>query len=420
MRHRLHPGVGAALILGLGLGAPGCAEAPAGAPAPAPVAVAVSYPVEREVADYADFPARVAAVQSVQVRAHVWGYLDKINFKEGALVKKGDVLFEIDPRMYRADLERATGTVAQYEAHVHRLERDHERVKNLIARGAVSREEYDRIEGDYREAVASLHVAEANRDLAALNLEYTKVTAPVGGRISRYLVTMGNLIQSGDQGGGTVLTTIVSVDPMYAYFDVDELTVLRARQLTREGKAASARETVVPVSLALANEEGFPHRGTINFVDNQINAKTGTQSFRGVFPNKDEALTAGFFARVRLPIALPHRALLVTDRALDNDQGQKILYVLNDKDEVVSRPVRVGALHDGLRAIEDGLKPGERVIVNGLLQVRPGMTVQPKLVDMPNPGIRGRTARLGDQGNAGARGEGHALTAGSPRKDHEG
>src|ERR1700722_2357189 len=162
MRHRLHPGVGAALILGLGLGAPGCTGAPAGAPAPAPVAVAVSYPVEREIADYADFPARVAAVQSVQVRAHVWGYLDKIHFTEGALVNKGDVLFEIDPRMYRADLERARGSVAQYEAHVRRLERDYERVKNLMARAAVSREEFDRIEGDYREGVAGLHVAGGN------------------------------------------------------------------------------------------------------------------------------------------------------------------------------------------------------------------------------------------------------------------
>jgi RND family efflux transporter MFP subunit len=418
MRHRLYAGVGAALILGLGV--TGCAEAPANPQAPAPVAVAVSYPVEGEVTDYADFPARVAAVQSVQVRAHVWGYLDKINFKEGALVNKGDVLFEIDPRMYRADLERARGSVSQYEAHVRRLERDYDRIKNLMARAAVSREEFDRIEGDYREAVASLHVAEGNRDLAELNLAYTKVTAPIGGRISRYLITMGNLVQSGDQGGGTLLTTIVSVDPMYAYFDVDELTVLRARQLTREGKAASARETEVPVSLALANEEGFPHRGTINFVDNQINAKTGTQSFRGVFPNKDEGLTAGFFARVRMPIASPHRALLVTDRALDNDQGQKILYVLNDKDEVISREVRVGALHDGMRAIEDGLRPGERVIVNGLLQVRPGMTVQPKLVDMPSPAIGRRTARLGNPRDAGAHSEGHALKVGNTRKDHEG
>jgi RND family efflux transporter MFP subunit len=176
----------------------------------------------------------------------------------------------------------------------------------------------------------------------------------------------------------------VSVDPMYAYFDVDERTVQRISQLVRESRATSAPEMKWPVSLGLATEEGFPHQGTINFVDNQVNAKTGTLRVRGVFPNKDEALSPGFFARVRVPIGPPHRALLVSDRALDNDQGQKILYVVNDKNEVVSRPIRVGALHDGLRAIEDGLKPGESVIVNGLQLVRPGITVEPKLVDMPN------------------------------------
>jgi RND family efflux transporter MFP subunit len=268
---------------------------------------------------------------------------------------------------------------------VHRLERDYHRAKNLLARGAVGQEEYDRYEADYHEAGANLHVARANRDLAALNLDYTRVTAPVGGRVSRYVVTVGNLIQSGDQNSGTLLTTIVSVDPMYAYFDVDERTVLRVRQLIREGKARSARETEWPVSLGLATEEGFPHRGTINFVDNQVNPKTGTLRVRGVFPNKDEALSPGFFARVRVPIGQAHRALLVTDRAIDNDQGQKVLYVVNEKNEVVSRPVRLGALHDGLREIEGGLKPGERVVVNGLQQVRPGLTVEPKLVDHPVP-----------------------------------
>ena len=199
---------------------------------------------------------------------------------------------------------------------------------------------------------------------------------------------MGNLIQSGDQNGGTLLTTIVSVDPMYAYFDVDERTVLRVRQLIREGKARSAREAEWPVSLGLANEEGFPHQGTINFEDNQVNPKTGTLRVRGVFPNKDEALSPGFFARVRVPIGQAHRALLVTDRAIDTDQGQKVLYVVNKKNEVVSRPVRLGALHDGLREITEGLKPGERVIVNGLQQVRPGVTVEPKLVDMPTSRVR--------------------------------
>src|SRR5262249_25993544 len=217
-----------------------------------------------------------------------------------------------------------------------------------------------------------------------LDLGHTKVLAPVSGRVSRYVVTVGNLIQSGDQGGGTLLTTIVSVDPMYASFDVDEYTALRVRQLVREGKSDSPREGGYPVSLGLANEEGHPHQGTINFVDNQVNPKTGTIRVRGVFPNKQEHLVPGFFARVRVPIGRPHRALLVSDRALDTDQGQKVLYVVNENNEVVSRPVRLGALHDGLREITDGVKPGERVIVNGLQQVRPGITVEPKVVDMPN------------------------------------
>ena len=218
---------------------------------------------------------------------------------------------------------------------------------------------------------------------AKLDLQYTKVTAPISGRISRYVVTAGNLVQAGDQGGGTLLTTIVSVDPMYAYFDVDEYTALRVRRLVREGKSDSPRDGGFPVSLGLANEEGHPHRGTINFVDNQVNPRTGTIRVCGVFPNKEQVLLPGLFARVRAPIGRPHKAVLVSDRAIDTDQGQKILYIVNPKNEVVSRPVRLGALHDGLREITDGLKPGERVIVNGLQQVRPGVTVEPKLVDMP-------------------------------------
>ena len=190
-------------------------------------------------------------------------------------------------------------------------------------------------------------------------------------------------------------TTIVSVDPMYANFDVDEHTVQRVSQMIRAGEAGSASEAEWPVALGLGTEEGFPHRGTINFVDNQLNPKTGTKRFRGVFPNKDEALSPGFFARVRVPIGPPHKALLVSDRALDNDQGQKIIFVVNERDEVASRAVRLGALHDGLRAIEDGLKPGERVIVNGLQLVRPGITVEPKLVEMPgqNPKTEARNPK---------------------------
>ena len=376
---------GPALILVSLLGLAGCSRAPSEIPPPPPPVVTVSYPVERNVTDFAEFTGRTAAVDSVKVRARVWGYLDKVNFKEGALVKKGDVLFEIDQRTYKAALAQAEGNLVQVEARLKRLDADLARAERLVATGSMSREEYDKVVGDRGEAAASLQAAKATVNRARLDLEYTKVIAPVSGRVSRFLVTVGNLVQSGDQGGGTVLTTIVSVDPIYVYFDVDENTVLRVGKLVREGKVKSAREqgVQVPVLLGLANEQGHPHEGTINFVDNQVNPKTGTLRVRGVFPNKDEALSPGMFARVRVPIGEPHRALLVTDRAIDNDQGQKILYVIDDRNQVASRPIKMGALQDGLREITDGLKPDERLLVTGLQQVRPGATVEPKLAPMP-------------------------------------
>jgi RND family efflux transporter MFP subunit len=371
--------VGSALVLGFSLALTGCARAPAEPPPAAPVAVTVSYPVEREVTDYADFTARIAAVDCVEVRAHVWGYLQKVNFKEGALVKKGDVLFELDPRPYQAMLNQAKAKVAQDEAQFAYDEAEHQRNLSLIATRAVSQSDLDKTAAARSVDIANVAADKAVVASRQLDLEYSKVTAPISGRVSRYLVTVGNLVQSGDQASVTLLTTIVSVDPMYAYFDVDERTVQRIWQSIREGKASRPW----PVSLGLATEEGFPRQGTINFVDNQVNPKTGTLRARGVFSNNDEALSPGFFARVRVPVGPSHKALLVTDRALDNDQGRKIVYVVNDEHEVVTRPIRAGALYDGLRAIKDGLKPGERVIVNGLQTVRSGITVEPKLVDMP-------------------------------------
>jgi RND family efflux transporter MFP subunit len=373
-----------ALVLGFSFGVTGCTRAPSEAPAAPPIPVSVSYAVEREVTDYADFTARTAAVDSVEVRAHVWGYLEKVNFKEGALVQKGDVLFELDPRPYQAMLNQAKAKVTQDEAQLKYDEAEYQRNVNLVRTGAVSRSDLDKTAAARGVDLANIAADKAVVASRQLDLDYTKVLAPVSGRASRYVVTVGNLIQSGDQAGGTLLTTIVSVDPMYAYFDVDERTVLRVRQLIREGKAKSARDGELPVWLGLANEDNkYPHRGTINFVDNQISPKTGTLRVRGVFPNKDEALSPGYFARVHVPIGFPHQALLVSDRALDTDQGQKIVYVVDEHNKVVSRPVRLGALHDGLRAITDGLKPGERVIVKGLQQVRPDVTVEPNLVDMP-------------------------------------
>lgn len=385
------------LALAPPLGPVGCARAPASAPAPAaPTPVTVSQPVEREITDYSDFTGRTAAVESVEIRARVTGYLDKINFKEGTLVKKGDVLYEIDPRTYKAALDYTKAEVERLKSQRDLDAIELRRSEDLIRRGAETRENLDRALARRSGSAAALVAAEAQAQQGELDLGFTKVTAPISGRISRTLITMGNLVQSGDQGGGTLLTTLMSVDPMYVYFDVDEHTLLRVRQLIREGKAKSARDAKLSVALGLANEAGHPHQGMIDFVDNQVNPRTGTLRLRGVFPNKNEILSPGLFARVRVPIGEPYRALLVTERAIDTDQGQKIVYVVNNKNEVTSRPVRLGAIHDGLRVVEDGLRPSDRVIVVGLQQVRPGAVVAPKLVPMPVSGI-GTT-----QGAAGA------------------
>jgi RND family efflux transporter MFP subunit len=345
--------------------------------------VSVSLPVEREVTDHAEYTGRIAPVDSVEVRSHVWGFLDKVNFKEGVLVKKGDVLFELDPRPYQALLEAAKAKVAQDEAQLTYDEAEYKRNLGLVGSGAVTRSDLDKTAAARDVDKANIAADKAVVVARELDVGYTKVIAPVSGRASRYVVTVGNLIQSGDQGGGTLLTTIVSVDPMYVYFDADEYTVLRVRQLIREGKIKSARDVDLPCWLGLANEEGFPYKGVLNFVDNQINPKTGTLRLRGVFPNKDETLAPGYFARVRILIGPPHTALLVSDRAIDTDQGNKVVYVVDKDNKVESRTVRLGGVHDGLRAVDDGLKSGERVIVTGLQLVRPGAAVDPKLVEMP-------------------------------------
>lgn len=379
------------LVLGTSLGLEGCTRSPAGTAPPGAskatvTAVTVSRPLEREVTDHVDFTGRTAAVQTVEIRARVTGYLDKINFKEGMLVKKGDVLFEIDPRTYQAALDYTRAEVERLKSQRDLDAIELRRSEDLMRRGAETRENFDRAVAQRSGSAAALVAAEAQAQRGELDLGFTKVVAPISGRVSRAIVTVGNLVQSGDQGGGTLLTTLVSVDPMYVYFDVDEHTLLMVRQLIREGKAKSARDAPLKITMGLANETGHPHQGTIDFVDNQVNPRTGTLRLRGVFPNPDEVLSPGLFARVRVPIGEPHQTLLVNERAIDSDQGQKIVYVVDHENKVTIRAVRLGARHDGLRAVVEGLKPSDRVIVVGLQQVRPGAVVAPTLVEMPVSG----------------------------------
>jgi RND family efflux transporter MFP subunit len=389
------------LVLGVCLALTGCKPPPPEMGPPPPPVVTVSHPLEQDVIDYNQFTGRTAAVDMVKVRARVWGYLQKINFHEGAEVKKDDVLFEIDPRTYQCDLDRAEANLVQSKAHRDRLQSDYERGRRLLTQRAMGQEEYDRMHGDRIEAEAAVKVAEAARASALLNLEFTKVRAPISGQISRTLVTMGNLVESGETGG-TVLTTIVSVDPVWAWFDVDDQTFMQVNRLVREGKIKAETDALPPVLLGLAGEDGYPHKGKIDFVDNQVDPSTGTLKMRGVFPNKEGVLTPGLFARIRVPLGGSHKALLVTDRAIDTDQGQKVVFVVTGDNVVEKRPVRLARLHDGLREIESGVKSDEQVIVDGIQRVRGGMKVEPKLAEMPTR-IEDRGSRIEDRGSSGTK-----------------
>jgi RND family efflux transporter MFP subunit len=361
----------------------GCGRRQPPAPATKPPEVVVSRPVVKEIIDYNDFTGRTEAVASVEVRARVTGYLDKVLFTEGDDVKQGQPLFEIDPRTYHADVNRADAVLQQAKARLARLELDFKRAAPLLPSQAISREDYDKIVGDREEGKAAVGIAEAARDLAQLNLGFTKVLAPISGRASRQLIDPGNMVKADE----TALTTIVTLDPIYAYFDVDERSVLKFRRLMEAGKVKAARDSVSPVQMGLVDEEDekgnplFPHAGVINFADNRVDAMTGTLRLRGKFDNPKHFLAPGLFVRVRVPIGTPHRAILISERALGNDQGQKFVYVVNDKSEVVYRRVTVGAMQDGLRVIDEGLAQNEQVVVDGLQRVRPGITVQPKPVE---------------------------------------
>ncbi len=358
--------------------ASGCYKANPRASGPPPP-VTAHQPTQREVIEWDVYPGRLEAVDMVEVRARVTGYLQSVHFKDGAEVKKGDLLFVIDPRPYQADLERAEAELKQAQTRLELAINELARAERLLKSNAISEEEADTRSKAKRQAEAGLQSARASLEVARLNLEYTQITAPIGGRISRKLTTEGNLV-NGNQGQATLLTTIVSLDPVYCYFDADERSILKYQQLAREGQSENIWAGRVPCELELANETGFPHKGLLDFVDNRVDTTTGTLRVRGVFrnPGPDRLLQAGFFARVRVPGSGKYQALLVPEQAIGTDQGQKFVYLLNDQDQVDYQTVKLGPVIDGLRVVREGIRPEAWVVVNGLMSLRPGAKVIPK------------------------------------------
>ncbi len=378
--------------------------------------IPVSQSVQREVTDFVDFTGRANAVQSVDIRPRVTGYLKKMPFKEGAEVKAGDLLFEIDPRPYQAQLDSAQGQVNLYDAQLKLAKTVYARDQGINSRvpNSISQQQLDQDHAAVDEAAARVTSYEKNLELYSLNVEFSKVLSPIDGQISRYYLTPGNLVNA-DQ---TLLTTVVSLDPIYCYFDMDEPTLLRIRRALNAGKLGDRQNTaILPVLMGLQGDDGFPHEGTVNFVDNQVSPTTGSISVRGVFPNPMPSngvrlISPGMFVRIRLPIGTPHQALLVIDRAVASDQGMKYVYVLDKDSKVQYRRVTTGAQQsDGLRVIEDGLKPDDWVVTGGLLQVRPRMKVQTEQVPMPS--LVGRPT--GSEPGAPAKAKGKAKGAGGNR-----
>ena len=373
--------------------------------------VPVSHPVQRVITDYVDFTGRTDAVQAVNIIARVTGYLVKIPFKEGSEVKAGDLLFEIDPRPYQAQFDQAKSQVDLDEAQLDLAKTTFARYQALSRStpGAVSEQALDQYKAAVAEAEARVVAQKKSLDVYTLNKEFTRVVSPIDGQVSRYYLTLGNLVNQ-DQ---TLLTTVVSLDPMYVYFDMDESTLLQIRKAISEGKIAQPAEGDLPVWLGLQNEDGFPHKATINFVNNQVNSTTGSITMRGVFANPrlipeakepgaaagkpstpgganpgrfaNRLFSPGMFARVRLPIGAPHEALLIVDRAIQSDQGLKYVYVLDAHNKVQSRSVKPGPLQeDGLRVVDGEIKRDDWVVVGAIQQVRAQMEVKPDRRPMPS------------------------------------
>ena len=361
---------GLALIVAL-VALAGCSKPHAKPAAPAAPPVNVAAALEREVVETVDFPGRIEAVESVEVRARVNGYLRSVHFRPGAQVKKGELLFVIDPRPFEAELARAEATLANTRAQLELARTELARQEQLLAERATSRREYDDAAARLRQFDAQIRANQASVESARLSLAYTRITAPVDGRVGKAEITVGNLVQ-GEVPNSPVLTTVVSTSPVYAAFEADEASFLRFKMRNGLG-----------VQIGLANEQGFPHRGRIEFVDNRVDPQSGTVRMRALLGNRDGRFTPGLFARVRLgDMDSPRKAVLVADRAIGTDQSKRFVLVVNGDSKAEYREVRIGRAVEGLRVIESGLQAGEVIVVNGLQRVRPGAPVTPQPVQM--------------------------------------
>lgn len=376
----------AAVVLAAGNAS--CRKAPLASANP-PAKVTVAKPVPQRLTEWDEFPGRLSAVASVEVRARVSGYLESTHFAEGREIKAGDLLFVIDPRRYAAEHARAQAELERARAMQDLAIAEAERAAKLLSTKTISVEEAEVKLKTRATATASLAAAQAQLDQAKLDLDWSRVTAPISGRVGRKLITEGNLIS----GGVSVLTTIVQLDPIYCYFDVDERSALKYRELSRQGKRESALYQSIPAEMGLANQDGFPHRGKIDFVDNEISATTGSIKARGVFGNPDRLMSPGFFARVRVPGSGDYEAMLVRDAAIGSDQGKPFVYVIGADGKASVRTISIGQLEGGLRVVREGLTANDRVVVNGLMAVRPGAAVEAEETAMKLPATISATAR---------------------------
>src|SRR5450432_267238 len=369
-------------ILSILLTAAGCKKE--SAPQQGPLPVNVITVIEKEVNEWDEFTGRLEAVESVEVRPRVSGYVTEIHFEAGAIIKKGDLLYVIDPRPYQADFDRAEAELERTQAELKLSQIELDRAKELRTKNTISASELDQKAATYQSSSAAARSAEAAKSSAALNLEFTRIKSPIDGRVSDARITLGNLVQPG-AGAENVLTTVVSVDPIYAKIDADENAVLKYVKLSNEGKRVSARTAKIPAWVELGNETDFPHEGYIDFVDNRLDPSTGTVRARVVLKNWNPAfITPGFFARVRIAGATPYRAALVADKVISSQQGLKYAFVVKPDNTLERRTLQTGSIFEGKRIVKSGLKDGEKVVSTRLQLVQAGMPVQP-VPEQPPP-----------------------------------